>query len=108
MVYWIVLYAAIVFEVAGTTSMKLSNGFTRLWPTLFALDFYLLALVGLGFALRKLEMGAAYAIWSGLGTMVVAVIGFVYFDDELTPLKIASLLLVVAGVVGLNISGAGH
>lgn len=108
MIYWILLYVAIVFEVAGTTAMKLSHGFTQTMPTLLGLLFYILSVVGLTFALKKLEMGPAYAIWSGLGTTFVAIIGVCYFQDQLTALKLASLMLVILGVVGLNLAGLSH
>ena len=102
------LIFAICFEVAGTTSMKLSAGFTRLVPSIALIVFYLLSLSALTMALKKLDVSIAYAIWSGLGTALIAVIGILYFNESLTPLKIASLALIITGVVGLNLTTSAH
>lgn len=106
--HWILLYIAILLEVVGTTAMKLSHGFTQGIPTTAGVCCYVASLSCLTLALKKLEMGPAYAIWAGLGTTCVAVIGILYFDDQVSGLKLMSLLLVVAGVVGLNFSGVSH
>jgi small multidrug resistance pump len=108
MFYWLLLYVAIIFEVMGTTAMKLSCGFKHKRPTIYTFVFYLSAVACLSISLKELEMGMAYAIWSGLGTLLVAVIGILHFDEQLSPLKIASLMLVITGVVGLNLSGMPH
>ena len=105
---WLFLTLAIVLEVAGTTSMKLSDGFTRLLPSVFLFLFYGASFVALTFAIRKMEISVAYAVWSGLGMAIVAIIGFAYFKETLTPLKLASIALILAGVVGLNLSSNGH
>jgi small multidrug resistance pump len=105
---WFYLAAAICLEVAGTTSMKLSNGFDRLIPSVLIFVFYGLSFSVLTFALRRIDISIAYAIWAGLGTALIAVIGMVYFREPLTLLKIGSLLLIILGVVGLNLSGARH
>jgi len=106
--YWLYLILAIVFEVAGTTAMKLSDGFTRLWPSIAMSVFYLLSLGALTMALKRFDVSMTYAVWSGLGTAMIAVIGIVFFKEPVTMLKFASLVLIIAGVVGLNLSGAGH
>ena len=104
---WILLAFAIVAEVAGTTAMKLSRGF-EVWQwtvTLalcYALSFYLLALV-----LKRIEVGVAYAIWAGAGTALIALVGIAVFNESMTTLKVVSLAAIIAGVVGLNLSG-GH
>jgi small multidrug resistance pump len=105
---WYLLAAAIVLEVAGTISMKLSNGFTKLVPSLFLFMFYAAAFTALSFALRKIDVSVAYAIWAGAGTAIVAVIGIIYFREGLNAWKLISLVLIVVGVVGLNLSGAKH
>jgi small multidrug resistance pump len=101
---WAALIAAIFLEVAGTTSMKISHGFSRLWPSVLIFVFYGLSLAGLTLALRRLDVSVAYAVWSGLGTAVVAIIGVVYFKESLSLLKVASLALIVIGLLGLNYS----
>ena len=103
MQHWLLLTGAIVLEVAGTTSMKLSDGFSRLTPSVLIFVFYGLSFVALTLALRKFDVSVAYAIWSGVGTALVAVIGVMYFREPITALKLVSIALIIAGVVGLNV-----
>jgi small multidrug resistance pump len=105
---WFILMTAILLEIGGTTSMKLSRGFTRLAPTLSMLVFYAAGFALLTLALRKIDIGVAYAIWSGVGTALIALIGVIYFREPVSPLKILSLGLIVLGVVGLKLSGGSH
>jgi small multidrug resistance pump len=106
MQHWFFLAGAIVLEVAGTTSMKLSEGFTKLVPSVLLFVFYAASFVVLTFALKKIEVSVAYAVWSGVGTALVAAIGILYFREAATVLKFISILLIIIGVVGLNLSGA--
>jgi small multidrug resistance pump len=76
---WIFPSVAILFEVAGTTSMKLSRGFAEMWPSVGVFVFYFCSAVAVILALRRLELSIAYAIWSGVGTALTAMIGIVYF-----------------------------
>jgi small multidrug resistance pump len=103
---WLLLGIAIVLEVAGTTCMKLSDGFTRPLPSLGIVVFYAGAFAALTVALKRLEVSVAYAIWSAVGTALIALIGVVLFKESFTPLKAMSLLLIVAGVVGLQLDRA--
>jgi small multidrug resistance pump len=102
------LSLAIVSEVMGTTCMKLSMGFTRLLPSIFMFVFYIISLCSLTFALKKIEVSTAYAIWSGLGTALISVIGILWFQELVSTSKMVSLGLVIAGVIGLNLSGGNH
>jgi len=106
MQYWLYLATAIVLEVIGTTSMKLSAGFTKTIPSILMFVFYLASLAVLTLALKKIDVSVAYAVWAGLGTALIATIGIVYFHESATLLKIISILLIIAGVVGLHLSGA--
>lgn len=108
MQHWIILACAIVLEVAGTISMKFSEGFTKLLPSVLLFVFYGASFTALTLALKKIDVSVAYAIWSGLGTAIISMIGFILFKESVSPLKIFSLLLIVAGVVGLNFSGVKH
>ncbi|MEK5645348.1 hypothetical protein BK138_26730 [Paenibacillus rhizosphaerae] len=103
--HWILLTLAILAEVAGTTTMKLSEGFSRLTPSLLLFVFYASSLTFLNFALKGIEVSIAYAIWSGLGTALVVVIGILIFSEPLTLLKTISIILIIAGVIGLNLGG---
>lgn len=101
---WLLLAVTIGFEVAGATMMKLSYGLTQLGPSIAVFVFYGLALAGLALVLKHIELSIAYAIWSGAGTALTALIGIWVFGESMTPLKLASLALVIIGVVGLQLS----
>jgi small multidrug resistance pump len=102
----VMLTLAIAVEVAATVSLRYSDGFTRLVPSAivvvgYATSFYLLSLI-----LRELSVGTTYAIWAGAGTAAIAVIGIVALGEPATAVKLASIALIIAGVIGLNLSGA--
>jgi len=102
---WILLFVAILLEVAGITSMKLSRGFAEPLPSIAVPVFYVFSALAVILALKRLELSTAYAIWSGVGTALAALIGAAYFREPLSLFKIASLLLVILGVVGLSLAG---
>ncbi len=106
--HWVLLTLAIVFEVAGTTCMKLSAGFTRLLPSILMLVFYVVSFGFLTFTLKKVDVSIAYAIWSGMGTALIATIGVLWFREPLGLLKVCGLLAIVGGVVALNLSSGAH
>ena len=99
---WFYLTLAIFTEVAATTSMKLSNGFTHLQPSLMIFPFYAISLAFLTLSLKKLEIGFAYAIWSALGTLLIFIIGVGFFHEPITVLKTISILFIIIGVIGLK------
>ncbi|GLI06845.1 QacE family quaternary ammonium compound efflux SMR transporter [Paenibacillus tyrfis] len=105
---WIYLSLAILFEVAGTTSMKFSQGLTKPVPSILMFVFYSLAFSILSLALKKLEVGTAYAIWSGVGTALIVSIGIMFFDEVFTIRKMMFIGLIIVGVIGLNMSGTAH
>ena len=80
---WLYLTGAILLEVAGTSCMKLSEGFTKLIPSVLIFVFYSLSFAGLTIALKKLDVGIAYAVWAGIGTALIAVIGIIYFPYQI-------------------------
>jgi len=102
---WIFLILAIVLEVSGTISMKLSQGFSKFWPALSMFLFYALSLASLTMALKKIEISIAYAIWSGLGTALIATAGILWFKEPVSVFKMVSIGLVIIGIIGLNLSG---
>jgi small multidrug resistance pump len=105
---WFLLFSAIIFETLATTSLKLSNGLSR---PLFLIPIFLgygLSFLFLSQALRSLQVGIAYAIWSAVGTAIVALIGIVWLHEPVTALKLISLILVIVGVIGLYVSANGH
>jgi small multidrug resistance pump len=100
------LSIAILAEVAGTIALKYTDGFTRLAPSTavvagYGLSFWMLALV-----LRELPISLTYAVWAAVGTALIAAIGIVAFGEPATTLKLLSLALIIAGVVGLNVAGS--
>ena len=102
--YGFYLAIAILFEVVGTTCMKLSEGFTRLIPSVLVFVLYMVSFAFMILALKKMELGVVYAIWSGLGTALIALIGILWFQESVSLLKIVSVVFIVLGVVGLSLS----
>lgn len=99
---WLLLALAILLEVAGTTSMKLSDGMQKIVPTVMIFVFYAMAFVLMPFVMKKIEMSTVYAIWTGAGTVMVTLIGIAYFSESSNPVKLASIALIGLGVVGLH------
>jgi small multidrug resistance pump len=104
MAHWIYLFIAIAAEVVGTTCMKLSEGLSKFWPSVSIFAAYGISFVALTLCLKKIDVSIAYAVWSGLGTAIIAVIGFLMFGETITAMKLLSFGLIIAGCVGLNLS----
>lgn len=102
---WVYLLLAIALEVAGTICMKLSESFTKITPSILIFIFYGLCLSFLTFALKRIDVSIVYAVWSGLGTALIAAIGVLYFKEPATAIKLASIALIIIGVIGLNFGG---
>jgi small multidrug resistance pump len=102
--YWFYLILAILFEVAGTTSMKLAHGFTKPLPSAAIFIFYGISFSFITLALKKLDISMAYAIWAGAGTVLITIIGIYWFNEPKGLLKSVSILLIILGVIGLKIS----
>lgn len=102
--YYYLLLLAIAFEICGTTCMKLSEGFSRLLPSILIFLFYAFSFFFFTLALKGIDVSIAYAIWAGLGTALITVIGISFFREPINALKMASLFFVVVGVVGLHLS----
>lgn len=106
--HWIYLIAAILSEIAGTISMKYSEGFTKLLPSALLFIFYGAALTFITIALKKIDLSIAYTIWAGVGTTIIAIIGIFFFNEEVTLLKIVSIIFVIIGVAGLKLSSSSY
>jgi small multidrug resistance pump len=102
---WSWLLVAIGLEVFGTACLKLSEQLTRLWPTVGVTVGYVGSFVALALALKTFEVGTAYAIWSGIGTAAIVLVGYWFLDESLGLVKVAGIGLIVAGVVLLNLTG---
>jgi small multidrug resistance pump len=105
--HWLALSGAIVFEIIGTLSLRSTNEFRRLGPTVLVLAAYAVSFYLLSVALRGIEVGVAYAVWSAVGTTFIAAFGIVVWGETASALKLASIALVVVGVVGLNLASHG-
>jgi small multidrug resistance pump len=105
---WMWLYLAIVLEVAATVCMKLSDGCSRAIPSVFMVLLYGVSFFPTVMALRRLDVGMAYAVWSAVGTTLITIIGMVLFKEQMSPTKMAALGIIIFGVVMLNLSGNGE
>ncbi|WP_394435057.1 DMT family transporter [Streptomyces sp. SGAir0957] len=103
---YVLLAGAIAAEVAATTAMKYSEGFSRLWPSLITVTGYVIAFALLAQTLKTVQIGTAYAIWAGVGTAVIAAIGMIFLGEGLSVAKVAGIVFVIGGVVLLNLGGA--
>ena len=101
---WICLGLAILFEVAGTTSLKMSQGFTQLLPSLVIFPAYGISLALLTLAVKEVPISVAYAVWAAVGTALIAAIGILWFREPATPAKLVFIGVIVVGVVGLHLS----
>ena len=103
---WFLIVVASLFETGFAVLLKQSHGMTKLWPTVGFAACALISFGLLNYALRELEVGAAYAVWTGLGAAGTAVIGMAALGEAVSGLKLISIGLVIAGAIGLNLSGA--
>jgi len=104
MIYWIYLGIAIVLEVAGTLSLKLSSQNNSLIAVFLVIIFYISSFTFLWLAIKKLDVSLAYAIWAGTGTALIAILGWLIFKDSMTVMKVLFIGLIIIGVVGLKIT----
>ncbi len=103
---WIVLIIAGLFEVGWAIGLKYTEGFTRLWPTLGTVLSMAVSFVLLGVAMRSLPVGTAYAVWVGIGAVGTVILGIFLFGESAEPLRLVSLGLICAGIIGLKMAHA--
>lgn len=103
----IYLGLAILFESFGSTMLKMSEGFTELWPSIGVAGGFVGSFIFLSFALKSISLSSAYATWSGIGTALTAIIGVIAFNEHLSLMKASALILVIIGIVLLNKSKTG-
>ncbi len=102
---WAVLIVSGILEAGWALSLKASDGFTRLWPSVTFVVLLVASMGGLAWALRTLPVGVAYAVWTGIGASVTAMVGMAWLGEAVSVGKIVSLVLIVAGIVGLHVFG---
>lgn len=100
---WLFLSAAIAAEVVATSALKASEGFTRLWPSVLVVGGYLIAFYCLSLTLRAIPVGVAYAIWSGVGIVLVSLIAWLVFGQKLDAPAMIGMILIISGVVVMNV-----
>ncbi len=107
---WALLIIAIVAEVIGTSALRASDGFSRLWPSVLVIVGYAVAFYFLSLTLKTIPMGVSYAIWSGVGIVLISLVGWLVFDQTLDTPALAGMGLIVTGVLVINIfsTSAGH
>jgi quaternary ammonium compound-resistance protein SugE len=101
---WVILVVAGLFEVGWAIGLKYTDGFTRLWPSLFTAAAMVISVVLLGVAMKSLPVGTSYAVWVGVGAVGTAILGIALLGEPATVGRLASLGLIVAGIVGLKLA----
>lgn len=101
---WVLLFIAGLFEMGWALGIKYANGFTRPWPTAFTVVSLIASMAFLGIAVRTLPLGTAYAIWTGIGTVGIAIAGIFLFQEPATALRIGFIALIVVGILGLKLT----
>lgn len=101
---WLLLLIAGLLEVGWAIGLKYTEGFTRIWPSVFTLGAMVLSVVLLGVAMKSLPVGTSYAVWVGVGAVGTAILGMVLFGEPATAGRLASLGFIVAGIVGLKLA----
>jgi quaternary ammonium compound-resistance protein SugE len=104
---WFILFVAGLLEIGWAVGLKYTEGFSRLWPSVFTIGAMVASLWLLAFAMKDLPVGTAYAVWVGIGAVGAAVLGIVLFGESASTLKIASLALIVVGIAGLKLATPG-
>ena len=104
MMAWGILVVAGILEMGWAVGLKYTEGFTRLWPTVFTVLSMILSMGLLGLAVRTLPIGTAYAVWTGIGTLGTAILGVVLFREPVTVARMVSITLIVAGIIGVKLS----
>jgi quaternary ammonium compound-resistance protein SugE len=100
---WIVLLLAGVLEIGWAVGLKYTDGFSRLWPSLATIGAMAISLLLLGLAVRTLPIGTAYAVWTGIGTVGTVLLGMALFGEPATPLRLAFIAMIIAGIIGLKL-----
>jgi small multidrug resistance pump len=100
---WLLLSLAIIAEVFGTSFLKASDGFTKFWPSVAVVFGYVVAFYFLSLSLKVIPVGIAYAIWAGLGVVLIALIGWLVFSQKLDTAAIIGISMILGGVIVLNV-----
>ena len=102
--HWLILIVAGLFEIGWAVGLKYTDGFTRLWPTVGTVLSMIISVGLLAIAMKSLPVGTAYAVWVGVGAVGTAILGIVLFGESANPIRLLSLGLIIAGIVGLKLA----
>ena len=105
---WLLLTFAIIAEVCGTSALKLSEGFTKLLPSFVVLLGYGFSFWALSIIIKSLPVGVVYAVWSGAGIALIALVGWLFFDQRLSLMTLLGIVLIIMGILIINLSGKMH
>jgi quaternary ammonium compound-resistance protein SugE len=105
--HWMILFVAGLFEVAWAIGLKYTEGFSKLWPSVFTIICMIISMALLAYAVKQLPIGTAYAVWTGIGAIGTAVLGIILFDESKELIRIFFIFLIITGIVGLKIF-SGH
>ncbi len=103
---WFILIIAGLFEMAWAIGLKYSDGFTKLWPSVFTAVTMIISVGLLGFAMKSLPVGTAYAVWVGVGAVGTVILGILLMDDPFTAGRLLSITLIIVGIIGLRLTSA--
>jgi len=101
---WLVLFVAGLCEIGWAVGLKYTEGFSRLVPSVLTVGAMVVSMILLGIALKTLPVGTGYAVWTGIGGVGTAVLGIILFGESMEPMRLASIALIVAGIVGLKLA----
>lgn len=104
--YWGILVIAGLFEIAWAVGLKYTEGFTKLMPSVLTAGAMVISIVLLALATKKLPLGTAYAVWTGIGAVGAVTLGIVLFGESAQPLRLLCVALIVAGIIGLKLTAA--
>ena len=105
---WMVLFLAGLMECGWAIGLKYTQGFTRLWPSIWTVTSMVVSVLGLAYAMKSIPVGTAYAVWTGIGAVGVAVLGMLLFDESREWMRLICILLIIAGVIGLRVFSKGQ
>ena len=101
---WVILVLAGVFEVGWAIGLKYTEGFTRLWPTVWTVAAMIISLWLLGIAMKSLPVGTAYSVWVGVGAVGTVILGIVLLGEPANAARLISVALIIAGIIGLKLA----
>lgn len=101
--HWLVLFVAGLFEIAWAVGLKYSDGFTKLWPSIFTIASMIISMGLLAYAVKHLPVGTAYAVWTGIGAVGTAILGMILFNESKEFIRIFFIFLIIVGIVGLKL-----